>query len=292
MLEGDRISSATVLARRAETLLREARGRGPVALGEAARQVCAAQPSMASLWNLAAAALDGEPMTFDRLAARIHRAPASVAQITASLLAGDARRVLTCSRSAVVEACIRALHLPVVCAESRPGLEGRALASALAEYSLEAGGPGTRGGAGRRLPVTVVADAAIASDLRPGDVVLVGADAVAPGWFINKTGTNALCAAAQFAGISTYVVTGLDKCISPALADLLRLGEDDPRTLWIDPPPGVRVANPLFERVSLDRVAGVVTEAGVLAGTMVRDACESLLPSRAVGALVALLAQH
>lgn len=276
MLADDTTSSATVLASRAESLLRQSRAQGSAAARDAARQVCRAQPSMGSLWNLAAAALDGDPATFDRLAARAARAPAAVARYAAALLENDVRRVLTCSRSAVVEACARALAVPVVCAESRPGLEGRALAAALA-----AGG----------LQVTVVADAALGSDFQPGDVVIVGADAIAAEWFINKTGTGQVCAAAELAGVPVYVAAGRDKCIPPAIAALLTLRHDDPATLWPDPAPGVTVRNPLFERVSLERVAGVLSDAGLLAGEMVREACASVLPASAVRALVDLLAQ-
>lgn len=276
MLADDRTSSATVLAGEAESLLRAARARGLDAVRETARQVCKAQPAMASLWNLSAAALDPNPGTFERLAARTRRAPSAVARYCGALLKEDTRRVVTCSRSAVVEACVRALRLPVICAESRPGLEGRALAEALARDGIQ---------------VTVVADAAIASDFRDGDVVLVGADAVAAEWFLNKTGTGQLCAAAQLSGVASFIVAGREKCIAAELASLLRLVQDDPATLWQDPPPGIRVGNALFERIAIDRVAGVVTDTGLLAGEMVREAGEAVLPPILVRALVDLLAQ-
>lgn len=276
MLTDDRTSSATVLAGRAETLLRESRARGPSAVRDAARHVCVAQPSMGALWNLAAAALDPDPNLFERLAARAVRCPSAVARYALALLKDDVRRVLTCSRSAVVEACVRALAVPVVCAESRPGLEGRRLAEALAANGL---------------PVTVVADAAIGSEFRAGDVVLVGADAIAAEWFINKTGTSQLAAAAELAGIPAYVVAGREKCVPPELARLLTLRHDDPATLWKDAPAGVGVLNPLFEKVAFERVAGVLTDSGLLAGDMVREACAAALPGSAVRALVDLLAQ-
>jgi translation initiation factor 2B subunit (eIF-2B alpha/beta/delta family) len=274
MLGDDRISSATVLAGRAEALLRQARSRGPAALGEAVRQVCAAQPCMASLWNLGAAALEPDPAAFERLAARARRAPGLVARHASTILKEDARRIITCSRSAAVEACVRELGVAAVCAESRPGLEGRALAEALAEVGVA---------------VTVTADAAIASDFRRGDVVLVGADALASDWFINKTGTGQLCAAAELAGIPAYVVAGRDKCAGPVIAPLLRLRHDDPATLWPDAPAGIEIRNPLFERVPLGRVGGVITDAGLLAGDMIRAACEAVIPASASQALVDLL---
>jgi translation initiation factor 2B subunit (eIF-2B alpha/beta/delta family) len=273
MLADDRTSSATVLFAVAETLLREARAAGAGHVRAAAAQVCDAQPSMGGLWNLAAAALDDDAALFERLAAQARRAPDAAARFACGLLR-DVRRVVTCSRSAVVERCVRALGVPVICAESRPGLEGRALAAALAHDGL---------------PVTVVADAAIASDLRSGDVVLVGADAVSARWFINKTGTLALCAAAEAQGVASYAVAGREKCVAEAIARRLTLRDDDPRTLWSDPAPGVAIANPLFERVPVERVAGIITDAGLLAGDMIAQACASVVPARAVRALHDLL---
>jgi translation initiation factor 2B subunit (eIF-2B alpha/beta/delta family) len=272
-LASDRTSSATALLSSVERLLRDALARGPEAVRTAAARVCLAQPSMGAVWNFAAAALY-DVSIFDRLVARAGRAPAAAARQVAGLLEGDTRRIVTCSRSAIVEASIGALGLPALCAESRPGLEGRAMAAALARESVS---------------VTVVSDAAIASDLAPGDVVLVGADAVAADWFINKAGTGQLCAAAILAGIPAYVVSGREKCVAPAIASALTLRVDDPGTLWADPPGGVAVHNPLFERVALDRVAAIVTDAGVLAGEMIAAACDASLPAAAAKALVHLV---
>jgi translation initiation factor 2B subunit (eIF-2B alpha/beta/delta family) len=148
----------------------------------------------------------------------------------------------------------------VVCAESRPGLEGRALAAALASD---------------RVAVAVVADAAAAADLRAGDLVLVGADAVAADWFINKTGTRPLCAAATLAGVPAYVVAGREKFVPGPLARRLTLRAHDPADIWRDPGPGLVVTNALFERVPLDHVAAVLTDVGLLAGEMVRAAGEA-----------------
>lgn len=276
MLAGDRTSSATVLAGRAESLLRAARTAGGAHIRKAARQVCGAQPSMGVLWNLAASALDTEPDAFERLAARARKSADAVGRYATALLKDEVRRVITSSRSAVVEACARALGAPVLCAESRPGLEGRSLAAALATHGLQ---------------VTVVADAAIASDFQAGDVVLVGADAIADEWFINKVGTGQLCAAAQLSGVPAYVVSGREKCVAPEIATRLTLASDASATLWGDPPAGVRVLNPLFERIALDRVVGVISDAGLLAGDMVRAACAGVVRPSAVRALVDLMAQ-
>ncbi len=274
MLADDRTSSATVLFAEAEALLRNARAAGSDRLRAVAREICRGQPAMGALWNLAAAALSGDDASFERLTSHARRAPDATARFARDLL-GDARRVVTCSRSGMVERCVRALRVPVLCAESRPGLEGRALAAALASDGLK---------------VTVVADAAIASDLRAGDVVLVGADAVSSSWFINKTGTEALCAVAERHGIAGYAVAGREKFVGPAIARRLALREDDPATLWPDPPAGIEVHNALFERITLERVAGIITDTGLLAGEMIAQACAAATPAGSVRALDDLLA--
>lgn len=275
-LAADVSSSATSLLERVYRLLRDARDAGPDRAGQMAAAVCRAQPSMGSVLNLAAAALGDDPAPLERLYRRAARAPDAIARSAAELLGhpDGARRVITCSRSAVVEACVIALHrrnrVAVRCAESRPACEGRALAAALAERGID---------------VEVVSDAAVAADLGPGDVVLVGADAVAAEWFINKSGTGALCAAALLAGTAAYVVAGRDKLVSAALAGVLTLREDDPAAIWPDPPARVSVRNPLFERVPLDRIAGVLSDAGLLAGKMIADACEAVVDPRAAARL-------
>ena len=274
-LAADTTSSATSLTGLVVQLLRDARRDGAAAVAGAARGVCAAQPSMGAFWNLAAAALHDEPR-FEALAERARRSPAAAARIAGDLLRDHAQRIVTCSRSAMVEAAIRALRgagISVRCAESRPGLEGRALAAALAADAIA---------------VELVADAAIASDFRTGDVVIVGADAVAADWFLNKTGTGQLCAAALLAGVPAYVVAGREKFVGPSLAAALRLREDAAAAVWADPPVGVRVANPLFERVPLDRVAGVISDTGLLAGGMIAAACDAVVPDAAARVLLDL----
>jgi translation initiation factor 2B subunit (eIF-2B alpha/beta/delta family) len=266
-LAADLSSSATALLETAYRLLRDACGRGVPDAERMAASIVRAQPSMGSMWNLAAAALAGRE-ALDRIYQRAARAPAAIARYTTGL-AGDSaavRRVVTCSNSAAVAASIRAIHasrpIGVRCAESRPGCEGRDLAASLAATGVA---------------VELVTDAAIAAGLGEADLVLVGADAVAPGWFVNKAGTGQLCAAASLACVPAYVLAGREKLLMPALAGVVPLRQGEAR--------GVSISNPLFERVPLDRVAGVVTDAGLLAGAMVGMACESVVDAKAADRL-------
>jgi translation initiation factor 2B subunit (eIF-2B alpha/beta/delta family) len=274
-LASDVTSSATALIEHAYRLLADARRQGPDHAARAAAAVCRAQPAMGPIWNLAAAALSDRDDALDRLFQRTLRAPAAIGRFAVDLLGpGAIRRVVTCSRSAAVEACIDALQSrqPIVvrCAESRPRCEGRVLAAALAS---------------RGIPVELFPDAAIAADLGPEDRVIVGADAVASEWFLNKSGTGALCAAALLAGAPAWVAAGRGKFVPAELARALRLRDDDPAVVWPDPPGGVDVRNPLFERVPIDRVAGVISDAGLLAGEMIGSACEAAVEPAAAARL-------
>ncbi len=278
----DSRSSASLLFGDAVRLLRDARAAGQDELRRTAVGVCRAQPSMGAFWNAAAASLAPGADLLDALEARARRALSALARIAADLLEpenpAEPLRIITCSRSASVEACVRALadRRPVIvsCAEGRPGMEGQALAGALSATGVN---------------VELFTDAAITAAFAPGAVVLVGADAVAADWFINKAGTGQLCSAALLAGISCYAVTGREKFVAPAIADRLQLKEGDARDVLEWDATLVFVRNPLFERVPLDRLAGVLTDAGLLAGDMIAAACDSSVPTAQVSSLVTLL---
>jgi translation initiation factor 2B subunit (eIF-2B alpha/beta/delta family) len=198
-------------------VLDEAVAAGESATVDVARIVCAGQPAMAALWNVCGAAL-AEFAHAGRYPARrreVERAPAALVRAAAFALDDalrdvDAARVLTLSYSGSVARALlqlaagRALH--VVCAESRPGGEGDALAA-----HLSSNGVGSE----------VVADALMTTYLSCAHAVIVGADAVAAEFWINKAGTYGLAAAAWFSGVPTYVIASRDKAAPAQLADRL-----------------------------------------------------------------------
>lgn len=269
-LAADHASSATELLPRAIDLLRRARTAGRSELEPVACAVTRAQPCMASLWNAAAAALAADPETLEQFAAQAARAPDAVARLAASLIqTGTNGRaggltLVTWSASRPVRALVGRLtrggRVTVRCAEARPALEGRALAGALAA-------DGAR--------VELFADGALVAALTGVDAVVVGADAVASEWFVNKVGTGALTLAATAAGVPTYVLAGRDKCLAAALASRLILAEGPPEEVWTPAPDGVRVRNPYFERVPWTAVAALVTDRGVLGTADIAALCEA-----------------
>jgi translation initiation factor 2B subunit (eIF-2B alpha/beta/delta family) len=245
-----------------------------------ARAVCRAQPGMAPVWNaaLAAASDDNQPARFQRFADRVRRASAALTRLVSELFADATTRrtpagpgplsLVTLSRSGSVEQALVRLAqtqpIRVTAAEGRPALEGRRLATQLAEAGAA---------------VTLVSDAAIAEGLHEADAVVVGADAVASDWIMNKVGTRMLAAAASLAGVPVYVVAGREKFCAPTLAPSVVPRDGAPGEIWDAPSPGIVVRNPYFERVPLDLVAAVVTDAGVIPAANVAQVCASLGPA-------------
>jgi translation initiation factor 2B subunit (eIF-2B alpha/beta/delta family) len=174
-----------------------------------------------------------------------------------------ALQVVTLSYSSSVLAVLSALQktrpIAVSASESRPALEGRRLA-----IELATGG----------VPVTIFSDSAIAHALDSADVVMVGADAVAPAWFLNKSGTRMLAAAAAQCGVPVYVIATRDKFVGRQIADGLVIRSGGASEIWDDAPPAVEVRNPYFELTSLDLVTAVISDVGILGTGMVPDVCE------------------
>jgi translation initiation factor 2B subunit (eIF-2B alpha/beta/delta family) len=233
-----------------------------------AQAICRAQPMMAPVWNAAIAALASRdrPERFMRFAERVKRAPDALARFAIEHFREGAPllQIATISYSGtvvdVVGALARVRPVRVACSESRPALEGRKLAARLAALGV---------------PVTFYSDAAIGHALGAVDAVLVGADAVAPAFFLNKSGTRMLAAAASTKAVPFYVVASRDKFINHAIARLLQGGEGDPAEVWGDAPAGVTVRNPYFEWTPLDLTASVITDVGVLGAGSVPDLCNT-----------------
>lgn len=265
-LAADRESGASEVLQAALAILRDARA-AEADLAEVARDVCLAQPSMGSVWNAADAARAG-PEALDRFAQRVSRAPAAIARFAREVFvtAGDEGplHLVTISYSRTVLDVLVSLApvrtVRVSCCDGRPALEGRTLAARLAASGIA---------------VTVFSDGAIGHALGEAAAVIVGADAVGPDFFVNKSGTRMLAAAATLQGVPCYVVAGRDKFVSGDLITRLQLREGDPGEVWPDPPAGIAVRNPYFEATPVDLVAGFITDIGVLGPASAADLCGS-----------------
>ena len=262
----DRASGASEILDEVIAILRDA-----IAAGEDLPRLAAglreAQPSMAAVWNATRAALataDG-PESLERFARRAARAPEAMVRFAAGVLGlglppGGGLRLVTLSYSRsvlrVLEALARERPVHVACAEGRPAYEGRRMADRIAAAGMT---------------VAFFTDAAIACALTDAHAVVVGADAVTPEWFLNKTGTRMLAAAAGQQGVEIHVAATRDKFVDSAAGEELAVRSGAPDEVWAHPPDGVEVRNPYFERVPLADISTVICDAGALSPDDLRN---------------------
>jgi translation initiation factor 2B subunit (eIF-2B alpha/beta/delta family) len=272
LIAADRESGASEILSAAIHILRDALA-APADLRDVVRALRRAQPSMAPIWNATAAALNGD---LDRFAQRVARASAAIARFASELLEtgippGVPLHIVTVSYSGTVADVLEGLafrrSVHVACSEGRPALEGRRLAVRLAAAGIR---------------VSYYSDAGIGHAVDSADAVLVGADAVAAEWFLNKSGTRMVAALAAERGVPTYVAAGREKFAASPIAARLQPREGDAQELWEEPPALVTVRNPYFEATSLEMVAAVISDLGTLGSAAVADVCLAL--DREVGA--------
>ena len=283
-IANDHRSGASALLRCSLAVLRRASAAGPASLEWISLLVCQAQPSMGAVWNAVCVALgaDDPVRALDRFEHEADRADQAVTRVAATLLSkGDGpSRLATCSGSGTVARVLVAVgarrSVGVACAEGRPVYEGRAMAAGLAAAGLA---------------VEVYTDAGVGAALGASDALLLGADAVSGDWVINKTGSAQLAALAAERGVPVYVVATCDKFVPPGIAAVLQLRQGPVAEVWDQPPHGVSIRNPYFERVPLTLVRAVLSDGGVLDADLVRKRCLEADRPSAFARLAGLLGQ-
>ena len=279
-IRDDRLSGARELAQKgAQVLIALAEG-SKAASGEELRRellktgqaLVKAQPSMAPLVNLVNGSLFAVQEEMDLEEAKralvttaqgyanhLERSVERIVQVAFPLIP-DGALVLTHSFSSTVLATF--LHarqegrmFTVLCTESRPQCEGRALAERLAQAGVE-----TR----------LVVDALALSMIRDIKVVIVGADSLSTEGLVNKIGTYPLALAARAHQVPLYALCGTEKFLPLGYT----LPEESPKDLqevWLDHPQGVEVVNRYFDFTPLEYFTGIATQEGMLSPSEVRE---------------------
>ena len=198
-VRGDRIHGAAELTRRAAEVLIAAAG---APLDGIARELHAAQPAMAPIWNVCQAALAAQHAGREAVVTacrefviRMERAVGGVARHALALIP-DGSVVATHSASEAVFESFRwareqKRQFRVLATESRPQCEGVELAERLRATGIE---------------TEIVIDAAMAQTMELASVAFVGADSISPSSVVNKVGTRLLALAAHEAGKSLYAL--------------------------------------------------------------------------------------
>ncbi len=143
----------------------------------------------------------------------------------------------------------------VLCFEGRPGSEGRALATRLAEAGLD---------------VAYAVDAAAHRLVPACAAVLIGADSIGDRGVVNKIGSAAVAAVAAASDVPLYVASDGSKILPPGFPQQVS-DRRPPHEVW-DAPEGVEVWNEYFEAVPIGLVTAVVTESAVLSPPELEEA--------------------
>jgi translation initiation factor eIF-2B subunit delta len=276
----DRTSGAAELAKRAATAVLEwIEQTAPMAdpvwqteLEAFAFALYAAQPSMAPLYNLVNSIwLELESLnTPETIRPRVRQAVRTflahseqvhthLAQTALHVLPRGSC-VLTHSYSSSVLAVLREAHAQqrvstVFCTESRPMMEGRYLARALASAGMA---------------VEFGVDAAVSVFMRRSSVVLVGADSLTDRGVVNKLGTTSLMLLSRDAGIPCYAIADRQKWL-PVGVEPTDLARREPEEeVWSAPPAGVTVWNAYFECTPLIMFSAIIGESGLLTADELR----------------------
>lgn len=188
----------------------------------------------------------------ERLLNEIARDAAALAEAGSALIV-DGMNVFThCHSSTAVsvlkEAKKRGRRFKVVNTETRPRFQGRITARELAADGIE---------------VVHMVDSAAKYALDGADLFLFGADAILhSGYLINKVGTGIFCVVAAKYDVPTYCATHTLKVVRDKLDE--KIEERSPGEVWVDPPRGVEIFNPAFDKVHLKYVTAFITEKGVI----------------------------
>jgi translation initiation factor 2B subunit (eIF-2B alpha/beta/delta family) len=231
---------------------------------EIGRALATARPSMAAIAN--AVALTLAPF----VASEDHSLLRERAERSSAMWRGDEVRlheyaqihipkaIFTYSHASTTRNTLLALHdhlEHVVIPEGRPVNDGKRLAAILA---------------GVGIPVTVITEAQMGWWMPQVEAVIVGADTVTPqGDVVNHMGTATLALIAREHGIPMYSLTHTLKVAPYDRPEDLR-EENDPAEIWPDPPAGIAIRNPAFDRTPHSQIT-VITERGMLTDALRAD---------------------
>ena len=272
-LRADRTSGATTLGDSAidiveafiATQQRQEPQQFAAALEKLVREILKAQPSMAVMLNLVQCVLEAcaDDAPFSGMKQRVQQALSEFRRALRLGMEALCRQaieilpphatVLTYSNSTTVTAVLhhaRATgHLDrVFLSEARPAYDGRPLARSLAEVGVE---------------IDYSTDMGLFAKLREADLVVFGADAVFPMYFLNKIGTYALAELAQVRNVPCFALCTANKFLPTVATNLLRISKHSGDEVWSTSAPGVRVHNDYFEEIPLSLLDGVVSDQGV-----------------------------
>ncbi|NIO23130.1 MAG: hypothetical protein GTN38_03845 [Candidatus Aenigmarchaeota archaeon] len=133
--------------------------------------------------------------------------------------------------------------------ETRPLFQGRITAKELSKI---------------RIPVTHFVDSAARIAIRKADVAFFGVDAITTTKIYNKIGSEMFAVIANKYDVPLYVCGDSWKFDPEGIYGFEETVEKrGPEEIWKNPPRGVKIENPSFERINPDLVTAIISELGV-----------------------------
>ncbi len=133
--------------------------------------------------------------------------------------------------------------------ETRPLLQGRVTARELSKINI---------------PVVHFVDSAARIAIRKADIALFGVDAVTTTKIYNKIGSEMFAVIANKYDVPLYVCGDSWKFDPEGIYGFEETVEKrGPEEIWKNPPRGVKIENPTFERINPDLVTAIISELGV-----------------------------
>ena len=135
--------------------------------------------------------------------------------------------------------------------ETRPLFQGRITSQELAKL---------------KIPNSHFVDSAMRLALKKSDLMFLGADAItSEGKVINKIGSELACETAKKYEIPVYVCTNSWKFDPKTIFGFPEIIEKRPKNeVWNNPPKGVNIINPAFEKIDPDLITAIISELGIL----------------------------
>lgn len=135
--------------------------------------------------------------------------------------------------------------------ETRPLFQGRITSQELSKL---------------KIPNSHFVDSAMRVALKKADIMFIGADAItSEGKVINKIGSELAAEVAKKYEIPVYVCTNSWKFDPKTIFGYGEIIEERPKNeIWNNPPKGVNIINPSFEKIDPDLISGIISELGIL----------------------------
>ncbi|MEM2954822.1 MAG: hypothetical protein QW625_02645 [Candidatus Nanoarchaeia archaeon] len=176
-----------------------------------------------------------------------------IAQIGSNLIEDKMTIFTHCHSDTVVnifkEAKRQGKRIKVHVTETRPLFQGRLTAIQLSKAHI---------------PVTLFIDSAARIALKKADIAFFGADAITSTKIYNKIGSEMFAAMAKQYGVPLYVATNSWKFDAKAIyGEEEKIEMRSTKEIWQNPPKGVKILNPAFEKINPQLVTGIVSELGL-----------------------------